>query len=396
MTSRFSPSRMAAKPLNRRSLVAALGSLPVLGMTLRAQAVQAAARVRDIREFGAASDPSRDQQAALQRALDWCSQAKGVLRLEKGGVYCHSGVLDLDGGAISGMGGTIKALDPDNGRLRVTGSGAAISDLTLTSPANKRTQAYKGIGLLVQDARDFTLTNVSVRGAAAAGILMDDAHGGTLRGIVVRDTMADGLHITNGSSDIDVANYQAIDTGDDGFAVVSYDRSGQKGQRCTNVRGRFITVTDGKARGVAVVGGADIAVEDVKVVRSACAGLYVNSETSYGTFGNSHISATRVQLVDCVTRKGINQGVVHIQGRKACSVQRVGSDALNCSAEDVRFSGVVIDGLGIGARAGVVAAGDLRGVSVKGRRASGQRWDRPAYKIDTPNPQALSISVSLS
>lgn len=396
MTSYIRPLRVAETFVGRRGFVAALGGVPVLGAALHAQVLHAAVQTRDIREFGAVSDPSRDQQAALQAALDWCSHSKGVLRLEKGGIYCHSSGLDLGGGTISGMGGAFRALVPENGRLRITGAGVTLRDLTLASPASKRSQAYSGIGLLVQDAHDFTLTNIAVHGAATAGILMDDAHRGTLRNILVRGTMADGLHITNGSSYIDVANYQAIRTGDDGFAVVSYDRSDQKGRRCNNIRGRFITVIDGNARGVAVVGGADVTVEDVKVVRSACAGLYLNSEVSYGTFGNAHISAARVQLVDCVTRKGINQGVVHIEGRKSCSVQRLGGDALNCSSQDVRFSGIVIEGLGIGARAGVVAAGDLQGISVSGRRASGQRWNRPASQIDTPDPKAKSISVSLS
>ncbi|WP_395391143.1 right-handed parallel beta-helix repeat-containing protein [Novosphingobium sp. BL-8A] len=380
---------MTSSLSSRRAFVAMLACLPVA-----ARAV-AAPPVRDIREFGGKSDPARDQQAALQSALDWCSQAKGVLRLEKGGTYCHSGMLALDGGAIEGSGATLKALDPNNGRLRVTGSGARISDLTLASPATKRIQAYSGFGLLVQSAHGFTLSNVTVRGAATAGIALDDAHGGTLRHILVRDTMADGLHITNGSSDIAVSGYQAINTGDDGFAVVSYDRPNQKGRRCSNIRASGLTITDGHARGVAVVGGADVTVSDVRVVRSACAGLYLNSERSYGTFGNARITARRVQLVDCVTRKGINQGAVHIQGRPDCSVQRAGADAIACSTQGVTVSELEIDGLGPGARAGVVAAGSVRDVRVSGRRGGG-KWSRPAAVVDpgVRDPGAVSLKVS--
>ena len=380
---------MTRPVLSRRTMVAALALLPV------AARAAAAAPVRDIREFGGASDPEHDQQEALQRALDWCSQAKGVLRLEKGGTYCHSDMLALDGGAIEGMGATLKALDPNKGRLRLTGSGARVSDLTLTSPATKRIQAYSGFGLLVQAAHGFTLTNVTVRGAATAGIALDDAHGGTLRRILVRDTMADGLHITNGSSDIAVSDYQAINTGDDGFAVVSYDRPNQKGRRVTNVRASRLTITDGHARGVAVVGGADVNVSDVRVVRSACAGLYLNSERSYGTFGNARITAQRVTLVDCVTRKGINQGAVHIQGRPDCSVQRAGADAIACSTQGVTVSELEIDGLGPGARAGVVAAGSVRDVRVTGRRGAGN-WSRPAALVDpgVRDPGAVSLKIS--
>lgn len=380
---------MTVPTTGRRAFVAMLACLP---MAARAAA---APPLRDIRDFGAGSDPVRDQQAALQRALDWCSQTKGVLRLEKGGTYCHSGMLAMDGGAIEGMGATLKALDPNNGRLRVTGSGARLSDLTLASSATKRIEAYSGFGLLVQSARGFSLTNVTVRGAATAGIALDDAHGGTLRRILVRDTMADGLHITNGSSDITVSDYRAVNTGDDGFAVVSYDRPNQKGRRCSNIRASRLTITDGHARGVAVVGGADVTLSDVRVVRSACAGLYLNSERSYGTFGNARVTARRVQLVDCVTRKGINQGAVHVQGRPDCSVPRAGADAIACSTQGVTVSELEIEGLGAGARAGVVAAGSVRDVRVTGRRGAG-KWSRPAAVVDpgVRDPGAVSLKIS--
>lgn len=348
---------------------------------------------RGVHEFGVISHPSADQQQGLQRALDWCNETGGVLLFRPNHIYCHSGMLELRRGALQGAGAMLMATQPNAGCLRVSGNGVVIDHLVLGSRAFKRTQRYSGVGLLVEGAREFRGTRLIVRGAAAAGVLLDNSHHCFLTDVQVFDTMADGLHITNNSSYIEVRKYKAVRPGDDGLAIVSYDRKDRPPLVCHNICARDILVVDGKARGIAIVGGNHVSIEGVEVVRSACAGVYINSEISYGTFGNYQCSFKSARLIGCVTRAGINQGVIHVEGRTHCNVPRDESSVESCSSRRISIHRFLIAGCGVGARAGVVVAGAVSKVSIEGR---GGKLMIPARIIDDNGAAGAEVNVSVT
>lgn len=354
----------------------------------------ASRHIRYARDFGLVSHPSLDQQKALQAALDWLSSAGGTLVLENGAEYCHSDILIIRRGSIDGNGASLVSLSPNLSCFTIEGQGVRLENLSVLCAAVERTAHYHGCGILVRSASHFILDRVVVSGSACAGILLDDARSGSILNVMVKDTMADGLHLTNGCKWITVENYTGLRNGDDGFAIVSYDIKGKPSVRCQDVVARNIEICDGNARGVALVGAERISLMDIRVAKTACAGLYIVSESSWGTFGNRDVACHNIKLTNCVLRTGINQGAVHIQGRNGCTNDRIGPDIVSCTVDNVQLVGVTINGLGSGARAGIVVAGNVKNLLINYSPIKYGSVERPAVATDDVNIDRDGIYIN--
>lgn len=117
------------------------------------------------------------------------------------------------------------------------------------------------------------------------GVFVHDTTTATISGgITNTGSGRDSFHTTGGSTDIDwQAQLHAIDSGDDGAAVVSYWGEAI----CERVRYRHVVVSGDQlnGRGITCVGGKDCQVDYANVQNTAAAGVYVACEDSYGTHG---------------------------------------------------------------------------------------------------------------
>ena len=252
-----------------------------------------------------------DRQEELQRLFDQAAETGRRVRLPAG-LYRHSGLLTLRGIEVSGVGSdtVIEGTTRDLSALVLTGHGAKLSHVKLTFRSTTRSADIQASEVLVRDAHRFEVSDVSIDGGDCAGILMTDAHQGTVRNNDIRNTLADSLHVTGASSDIVLHDNTTFHSGDDGIAVVSYERDGGKVHGVEAFRN---TVIDNVfARGMSVVGGDDVFYHDNMIqCVGEWAGLYIASESVFKTFGVGNVRLKNNLVKTCGGSK-IGHGAVTI------------------------------------------------------------------------------------
>lgn len=293
------PARRRRRWSGVTALAVALGSAAVSATT----ASEAAARtdtpaaVSPV-DHGAVANDGIDDLAAFQAAV---AQAKrrGADVEVPAGTFSLSGVLVLDGVVLRGQGRdrtTLVSTDPDAASIGLTGTGPALGGVTHAIPHAASRAATLGVqSVVVKDAVDFRVIATRLVGARGSGILVRNSTRGVIRGNAVMDTLADGIHVTDGSSSLTIANNTVTRSGDDGIAVVSYQRDASVSQDVL-ITGN--TVTDGRSRGLAVVGGESIALTENVVTRSANAGVYIAAEGEWATRSVSSVHVARNRVTD--------------------------------------------------------------------------------------------------
>lgn len=305
--------------------------------------------------FGVDRFSNRDQWARLKLAFAAAHDGGFDLEGDPDAQYHHDGPLSLDGVSFDGQGCTLRALSDGPQVLRCIGRNFRIANLRILGAASARTSDNWDNGIWIgdeggQSASEFVLDNVTVdavspgRGVAAAGFMFNDAHHGRIIRPVVRRSFADGIHITNGSSDLVFDRPLSESTGDDGFAVVSYVR--QK-RICRNIRAIDGISRDSAARGFTVVGGVDVVYERPQIERSAAAGLYLYGEGAFDTFGVERCQVIAPVIRNCVTGRnlptGFGQAAITIGGREGEDLvegQHVTRGAADCVVHDPVVEGV--------------------------------------------------------
>lgn len=333
-----------------------------------------------------------DQTVDLQAAFDWLSRTRSTLILDPGASYQYSETLEIRGGTLVGNGATFIARNASKSCIYVRGENVSISDLAIISNATSRSQKYDAVGMMVMSAKYFRIENISIYGVACGGFGVDGSHHGDIAGIKVRSSLADGFHITNGSSNIRVSNYKCFDTGDDGFAIVTYDKNVPDAPITRNITAQEIIVKSSKARGIAIVGARDIDIRGVLVQDSACAGIYLNSESSYGTYGNEQVRIRDAELVNCVTRVGINQGCIHIQGRTRLRKISSFSSIKRYATRNALISNALIKGIGRGARAAIIVGENSEEVSISAQ-IQGVNSPRKYFICDIKDAERSGVHV---
>ncbi|MDI4648617.1 right-handed parallel beta-helix repeat-containing protein [Cohnella hashimotonis] len=242
---------------------------------------------------GAVANDGKDDYGAFAACLDK-AKAQGKYVSVPAGEYQLSKILTLNGVKLIGAGMTKTTListDPQNGSIDLKGNNAKLSGVKHVY----QTTVARGDGsneknsITVRGATNFTIDGVYVYKSSTAGILVQGAaKGGTITNNTVDSTGADGIHITDGSSDILIEKNTVKATGDDTIAVVSYAQDGPAVHDVT-IRGNDVGYLS-KARGIAVVGGTDVLIEDNSVKDTHMAGIYIAVEANYNTVNVDRIT----------------------------------------------------------------------------------------------------------
>ena len=117
-----------------------------------------------------------------------------------------------------------------------------------------------------------------LRGAVGAGLLICDSVRPAVIDAVVSDTKADGVHFCN-CEEPEARGIRTNNTGDDGLAFVNYGKQvALQGGTAVDV-----VVLNSMARGVSVVGQANVQLTNLYIENTTHSGLYVAHEVYYDT-----------------------------------------------------------------------------------------------------------------
>jgi polygalacturonase len=166
----------------------------------------------------------------------------------------------------------------NGGLLFAGGSGAIITGLRatyITPPVvrNSPNEEIKFDGTV-----NTVLTDTIVENSPAAGILFFDCINPTVTNAKVMNSLADGLNFSN-CRDARVTNLVTQNTGDDGLAFVNYTEY----PNLTGGLARNITITNSRARGIAVAGQSNVSVAEFKIQNTSSSGILVAQDVANKT-----------------------------------------------------------------------------------------------------------------
>ena len=188
----------------------------------------------------------------------------------------------------------LKATDPSNSAVTLTGDGASLSNLkSEVDNAGGRSSQPGAANVLVQNARNASVTGVDAIGGASNGIRLDNAQNSTISGNTVQGSNADGIAMMNGSSNNLVKGNLVHQAGDDSISDDSY--VGDAKQDENNVIDGNM-VLDGKyGRGIAIMGGKNATVSNNIVNGVSGKGIDVGTDANSGTMaGSANVSNNTV------------------------------------------------------------------------------------------------------
>jgi hypothetical protein len=164
------------------------------------------------------------------------------------------------------------------GLLFVGGSGASIAGLRATYSTAPAVRNSPNEELKFSGTTNLVLIDTVVQNSPAAGILFQNSINPTVTNATVLDSLADGLNFSN-CQNARVTNLRTQNTGDDGLAFVSYTQE-------PNLAGglaQSITITNSKARGIAIAGQSDVTVNGFQIHNTSSSGVLVAQDTANHT-----------------------------------------------------------------------------------------------------------------
>lgn len=255
--------------------------------------------------------PGADNTGPIQAALD-AAKAARTTAFVPAGVFPHSGVIRLDGVAISGVGdaSVLQATNPQAGALMLSGDGAGVTKLRIIGAAGKRESAFECCGLAVLKAKNWIVDSVTLDHTSAAGMHISGSSNGKVTNNRLSYTGADSIHMSNyegPNHDIEVAGNRIDHGGDDGIAVVSY----KSGEPSYNIDVHDNAVTDQIwGRGYTVVGGHDVQIHDnyYNMNVGEFAGVYISAEAEWNTLPVDRVTVARNVICNAGGKHGSIQG----------------------------------------------------------------------------------------
>lgn len=234
-------------------------------------------RLLNVKTFGAKGDGITDDSLALQNAFNYSRSNGGKVYIPEG-KYLHSKHLVINGSYIYGDGSSslLLATNPDDSTIVLTGQNSSLDNVSLASTnAAFRKQGYLGTSVYVHQANEFLVSKVLINKSQGAGIMIRSSSNGKIEGNRVLNTYADAIHITAASHDVIVSKNFVDNAGDDCIAVVSYEKSDDW---TTDIQISNNTVQNSKARGISVLGGMRILINNNLVKNFNSSGIYAVSE----------------------------------------------------------------------------------------------------------------------
>lgn len=263
--------------------------------------------------FGAVGDGRADDTEAIAATIDAvAADGGGIVWFEPGRTYRTTEVLRVTGDHVklwSPNGGAELFADTDGReavRALIVEDAHAVGLFGLRSSADvdRRRTALEDSAIVIDGGSATEIVGLQITDSASAAVMVFGGSTGTLvDGNYIHDTWADGIHFTDGADGAWVWNNifttSSPADGDDGIACVTYGSV----PRCRNMEWwNNLHLGGDWGRGLAIVGGEDIAVHHNTICRTAAAGILVASEESYDTpgseriqiFGNVVVGAGRV------------------------------------------------------------------------------------------------------
>ena len=304
-----------------------LGPAPPVDASLPSAQSRASTPV-SVLETGAVRGDGRDDLAAFKSAVSR-AKAEGRAVFVPRGSFHLSDVLVLDGVAMRGAGRKRTRListDHTAATLELTGQGPLLARLkhVIRGPEGRSPLPGRQ-NTRVQDATSFRIMGVHLVGAKGGGILVRRSHGGVIANSIVARTLADGIHLNQGTTDVLVHHNRLHRTGDDGVAVVSYKSDGAVVER---IQIRNNRVYQGKTRGLTVVGGEHVSIEDNTVIESESGGIYIAAEREWNTFGVRDVAVTGNHVSGSPTRNSHASVLVYSSGELINNVRFLNNTVL--------------------------------------------------------------------
>jgi hypothetical protein len=257
--------------------------------------------------YNAARTPA-DATQAIQRALDdAAATAKPGAPVD---VLVPSGTFDYSHELRVGAdvrlrrfpedsGGLLHATNPAHGAIHLAGDRSGALFLFLTSEATARDTTPWSSGIWVGGdtssspfVHDVLVVGNDVGLPASAHVVGIAEEGGLWAFNFAHDGFADTFHHTGGSRYCQVVGNRAQTSstrGDDHYAFVSYQGDGDVVHHCTCIAN---SGRDGAARGLSVVGGGFILLDNNDIDRTKWAGVYLAQENSYQTYGSFDVTVS--------------------------------------------------------------------------------------------------------
>ena len=299
-----------------------------------------------ITDFGAVGDGTTNNQAAIQNAFNQAAASGKAVYIPSGN-FAYSGVLTANGIAVYGAGNAsvLRALDPSNEALTLTGSGGSISNLQLNSTGSARLVNYETSEIWINGAQNFTVSNVTINGSSSVGIFNDGGQNGLIQNNTVQNTLADSITNTNGAANITITGNRVLNAGDDGISTVSY--VGFPIVHDITVQGNTI-LNNLWGRGISVVGGQNETITGNYVAGGPAgfADVYIAAESEFATMGVNNVTISGNTLVNGggSDSGGSGQGAVTVYNSQgsAYSIAGVtvsGNQIVNPLSQAVTFTG---------------------------------------------------------
>jgi hypothetical protein len=263
-----------------------------------ATATTVQARLREtisVKDFGAVGDGTTDDKAAVQAAIDACSNKTLVF---PPGTYLISGAtgLTISNPIYIKFDGNAKLLFNNNNAtyIQTVANNVSIENIWIDGGSTSWTRTGNA-AIRVKDngAATYNIRFIKPRieNVAGGGILVgwtNTIYNVTIENPVVQYTQADGVSIVYDVQNVTITNPKCYNTGDDGVSIVSYSSAASPIKN--------VTVTDALSvnsatRGLTVIGGQDIKVSG-RVINSAVQGVLVLQDTG----GYATVPPVRVEL----------------------------------------------------------------------------------------------------
>lgn len=299
-----------------------------------------------ITDFGAVADGRTNNQKAIQAAFDY-AKAHGESVVIPTGTFAYSGTLTASGIKVTGNGdgSVLKALDPHNEALFLTGNGGALSGFQMQGNTSAgRLVNFETAMIVVRDATNYTVENMHINGSASVGVFSVRSSYGKIQNNTIENTKADSIHNVDGSHHLTITGNRIMNSGDDGISVVSYKSAAIAHDIL--IQGNTV-LNNNWGRGLTVVGGDNVQIlgNHVDGGTNDRAGIYIAAESEYNTFGVSNVTVRGNTLVDTGGAQS-GHGAITVYNSQAGSTTITGVKIEQNQIVDPRADGVLFVGNG--------------------------------------------------
>jgi hypothetical protein len=172
-----------------------------------------------------------------------------------------------------------------------------------------------------------------------------------ISGINMKDCWKDGVHTTGAANNVQISNVFCDNGGDDVIAVVGYLSDGARPKNMT-ISNIHIKGTK-SARGISIVGAENITISTATVDDAYGSGLFIATDSSFGTYGCDNVIASNITIVDSGRSASPTYPSIHVLGTasnpandlRLSNIQVINSGQRGVMIE--RANNVILDGVSV-------------------------------------------------